>query len=81
MNHNRHRPWKKPLPLPKHVSPRVRRLFELLNEQKMTIPQAAWKAGIASQTISKWRYETEPSDSRLEAVLNVLHHKLIVVPV
>ena len=81
MNHDRTIPWKKPLPLPQHVSPRVLRMFELLNEAEMTIPQVAWESGVASRTISGWRYNTAPSESSLEAVLNVLQHKLIVVPV
>ncbi len=61
--------------------PLVRRFYELVLEQQMSLTEVAKKAGIHSYTMSRWRTHNSPTVESLEAVLNVLGYRLVVRPV
>lgn len=70
--------WRGKLPVPAHVNPLVRRLFEEMNRQQTTVTEVASRAGLRRSTISDWRYRRSPSVADLQAALNVLDMQLVV---
>lgn len=72
--------WRGQLPIPERAHPLVRQLVGLLNKHKTTISEVAPRAGVATSTISAWRYRANPSLENFEAVLNVLDLELCIRP-
>ena len=66
----------RPLPVLDHVPVIVRVLFEIMTEQRISIPKLADKSGVHANTIHSWRASRVPSISNFEAVANALGHKL-----
>jgi transcriptional regulator with XRE-family HTH domain len=71
--------WRGRLPIPSHAHPLVRRLFEIINEQRATIQEVADKAGVQRGSISDWRYRNSPLLSTFEAALNAVGYKLVIM--
>lgn len=68
--------WAGKLEIPKNASVLVRRLFEIMNENLLTITEVAEGTGVAIGTISDWRYRRSPSLSSFVAVLASLGYEL-----
>lgn len=72
--------WRGKLPIPEHVHPMVRRLFELMNLQQTTMSEIARRAGMRRGTISDWRYRRNPGLTELAAAFNALGYELAARP-
>lgn len=72
--------WRGNLTIPEHAHPLVRRMFELMNEEKVVMRDIAPKAGIQPCTISTWRYRSAPTLPLFQAALNALGYDLAIVP-
>jgi len=70
----------RPLPIPRHVHPLVRRLFEIINEEKSPLQTIATRAGISRETIAFWRSRHMPVLDTFEAALNALDYELVIRP-
>lgn len=70
--------WAGKLPIPPRAHPKVRRLFELMNETKTMIADVAQRSGLHGQAISKWRYNRNPTLPNFEAALNALGYELVI---
>lgn len=67
------------IPLPPHAHPLVKQLIVHANQQKTFLHEIAERAGIASHTLSNWRYQSTPHLVGLIAALNVLGLDLAIV--
>ena len=70
--------WRGKLPIPAHVHPLVRQLFEALNWERTTLTELAARAGVQRRTISDWRYRRRPTIDLLDAAFNALDRQLVV---
>lgn len=70
--------WRGQLPIPAKAHPFVRILIQEANEQQTVLSEIGSQSGVAPQTISGWRYRSEPSLCNLEAALQVLGLELCV---
>jgi hypothetical protein len=70
--------WRGRIPIPRRAHPLVRRLFEEMNRQEVTLTELAAESGFERGTISDWRYRRAPKVDHLEAALNVLGLRLTV---
>lgn len=58
----------------------MRRLFEIVDMQGMTMEELSVRCGIAKDTISQWRRgKYAPKLANVEAVLNMCGYRLTVV--
>ena len=71
--------WVGKLPIPKHAHPLVRQLFEIMNRERVTISGVSNLSGLASASISQWRYARNPTIVNFEAALNALGYELRIV--
>lgn len=72
----------KPVDVPETgVHPLVRRVFEEMNEQRVSTIDLAVAAGLSSSGIKQWRYRRAPRLDHVEACLNVLGWKLQLHPI
>lgn len=62
----------------KHAHPLVKRLLELMHEQRCTVLDMSERAGMTRTTITKWKTRFNPQLSMLEACLNVLGYELYI---
>ncbi len=58
----------------------VRRLFELIEEHQVPLARLAKRTGIARETIGIWRYNGNPTFANLEAAINAMGHKFVIIP-
>ena len=66
------------VPPPINNNPLIVRLVELINEAEIDGNDLCDRAGISLTSVTSWRYRTNPSIVNLEAVLNVLGHRLVI---
>ena len=79
LERGRHTRWYGNLKIPAHCHPLVRKLFEILNEQKCSSPEVSEKAGFNPDLIRKWGRMHSPDLAHFDAVLNVLGYRLTIV--
>lgn len=72
--------WAGKLPIPPRAHPKVRRLFQLMNESKTMIVDVSRRSGLHGQAISNWRYNRNPTLPNFEAALNALGYELVIQP-
>jgi hypothetical protein len=70
--------WAGRIPIPPHAHPLVRQMFEIINADRLTIAEATSGAGPAPYTVSRWRYDHNPSIQDFEAVLNRMGYELAI---
>lgn len=70
--------WRGRLSIPNHAHPVVRRLFEEMNEQNTVMAEVCERAGLKPETVSNWRYRTNPKIDLIDAALNALDLELCV---
>lgn len=70
--------WRGKLSIPRHAHPIVRRLFEEMNEQQTVMEEVGKRAGLKPETLSNWRYRTNPKLDLIDAALNALDLELCV---
>lgn len=58
----------------------VKRLFELIEQHQVPLASLAKRTGIARETIGLWRYIGNPTFANLEAAINALSHKFVIIP-
>jgi len=73
------RRWRGKLAVPQHAHPLVRRLFAECNEQRTTLSEVADRAGLRRCTMGDWGRRRVPKLPDIEAALNVLGLRLVVV--
>lgn len=73
--------WRGKIPQPKHCHPLVRRLIDLMNTDRTTTAEVAYRAGFRPRTVSCWRYNRMPRLDNFEAALNVLGYRLAIEPI
>lgn len=61
-----------PHEIPPGCHPVVRRLFEEMNQRRMTMKEVASKSGVPVPTISQWRRLHNPHLVNIEAALNTV---------
>jgi hypothetical protein len=64
---------------PQHAHPLIRELYVLLDQNNADLQDVARRAGLGVNSITKWRTENTPSIANLEAVLNVIGKRLVIV--
>lgn len=62
--------------IPPRAHPLVRRLFALMNDQRIALGTVAERSGVAPGTIEDWRARTAPTVPNLEACFNALGYGL-----
>lgn len=62
----------RPVQIPKHAHPLVRRLFEEMNYQRIGLLDVAKRAGISKNTIVDWKRRSVPQVHNLVACLTVV---------
>lgn len=65
-----------PAPIPQHVHPLIRQLFEEMNRQQVSMARMGDVTGIDRATIKNWKHRHEPKVSNLDACLSALGYKL-----
>ena len=68
----------RPLSIPEHAHPLVKRLFEEMNAQQIGSLDMAERSGMNKNTLKDWRTRVNPTVSNLEACFNVLGLELYV---
>lgn len=63
------------------VSPIVKEFFELLNESEVTYEQLGLHAGVAPETIVRWRRVTAPNLSTFSACLEALGYQIEITKI
>jgi len=71
--------WFKPHAVPEHSHWAVKRLFEELNEQQMTLKELAVRSGVARSSMQQWKTRCNPTVTGLEAAFGVLGLKFKLV--
>lgn len=69
---------RRPLGMPITGHPIVAKIYDLIIEQGITITDLDRRSGVSRSTISHWRSHPPGAWASLEAVLNVLGHKLVI---
>lgn len=64
--------------VPTGLDPAVRKVFELMIEERLGPTDVAERAGIAITTISRWRTRHPPTLPTLQAALGVFGYELVV---
>lgn len=64
--------------MPTGLDPAVRKVFELMIEERLGPTDVAERAGIAITTISRWRTRHPPTLPTLQAALGVFGYELVV---
>ena len=72
---------RQPLKTPAHCHWAVRWLVAELNVQKMASQYMCTKAGIHINTVTEWANHRIPRIDNIEACINVLGYKLMIVPI
>lgn len=72
--------WRGNLSVPTTAHPLVQELFNAMNRDKVAMRDLAARAGMDFQTISAWRYVSNPTLPMFEAALNALGYRLKIVP-
>ena len=67
------------IPTPVNTNPLIVQLVELMNETEIDSYEVCRQAGVSTASIHAWRTKSNPNITNLEAVLNVLGHKLAIV--
>lgn len=67
--------------VPQHAHPFVRRMFEEMLVQGITLEQLADRAGLHHGTIRDWRSRGKPVLPNIEAVINALGYRLVWEPI
>ncbi len=67
-----------PVKVPDHAHPLVKRLFELMQHERIGVLDMAARAGVNGNTLRDWRNRTLPNVANLDACLNVLGYRLTV---
>lgn len=75
----RHIRWRGNLSIPAGAHPLVRQLFAAMNKDKIALRDLGARAGVDFQTISDWRYRSNPTLPTFEAVLNAAGYELRIV--
>lgn len=75
MSHDRFRP----MSVPEHAHPLVRKLIEEMNRQQCTYKTMTKRTGLHQDTIRRWRDKSTPRVGDLEACFTVLGKRLTVV--
>lgn len=68
------------LGIPESVHPLVKRLYQIINRDRVTGKDVSVRAGLCGPAIYLWRKQMPRLDN-FEAALNVLGYKLAVVPI
>jgi hypothetical protein len=68
------------LVVPDRCHPLVKRLFAIMNEQRVCMRHVASGTGVHHDTIASWRYRWAPTIASMEAVLNKLGYELVIRP-
>lgn len=68
------------MPLPRHVHPLIKRLFEIQAEQRLSLVDIGERSGLAVKTMSHWRHNNAPQLLLFEAAANVLGYELCLRP-
>ena len=68
--------WLGRLHVPETGSTVVIRLFQIINQQRVTLGDLERTSGVRSGTISDWRCTRSPSLQNIQAVLNALGYEL-----
>jgi len=76
MTHFRHQK----LALGSHSHPLVRALFKEMNRQKTLLRDVGKESGVAWNTISEWRYRSNPTLTAFVAVANALGLDVVLQP-
>lgn len=63
-----------------HAHPLVRQVFRLCDDQRASVRDVQQRAGLAHNTMRRWRSHHSPTVINLEAILAVLGYKLAIVP-
>ena len=67
-----------------HISrahPLVQEFRALAEKQRMSLTRITMEAGLGERTISGWSIDRSPTVANLEAALNVIGYRLVIVPV
>ena len=67
-------------PIAPHAHPLARRLFEIMESQRVALCDVADSAGVHWATLSKWKRSHAPNIVTLEAALNVMGYELHIRP-
>lgn len=68
----------RPMSIPQHTHPLVRKLFEEMNRQQIGPIDMSDRSGINKNTFKDWRTRTAPTIDNLDACFNVLGFELSV---
>lgn len=64
--------------VPTKGSKLVRRFFELLNEERVTMAAVSRVSGVGESTMYRWRESYEPTLGNFEACLNAMGYELMI---
>ncbi|MFK4047251.1 hypothetical protein ACI2KH_20040 [Roseomonas mucosa] len=64
--------------VPERADPVIRRLFGLMNEERLGWADLAERSGVSERTIRAWRTAYAPSLPSIQAVLGVFGYELVV---
>ena len=66
--------------IPRKCHPILRPMWEAVNQRGISHSEFARRAGVSSHAIRNWREGTSPTLANLEACLNTVGLKLVIVP-
>ncbi len=73
------RRWRGRLKIPSNCPPLVRRLFEIMNEHKVSMSDVARRAGTSYEVVSHWRSTHSATMALFEAAVNSVGYELKIV--
>lgn len=65
--------------LPRRAHPLVRELWGHIIERQEFMSEVCTRAGVSTRTVQNWRIHRSPTVPNLEAVLNAIGKKLVIV--
>lgn len=68
----------RPHHIPTNVHPIVRKLFELMHEERLGVLDMSERSGINRNTIKDWKARAVPNIVNLDAFLNTLGYELAI---
>lgn len=66
------------LTIPQRAHPLIKRMYELMNVEKVSLLTVANSSGVHKDTINNWRRRGAPRVDMLEACLNVIGYRLTI---
>lgn len=62
-----------------HAHPLAREFFEIVEESRRSLRSIAGEMGVHAKTLSSWKKTNSPNVTSLEAALNVLGYRLVIL--